>query len=308
MPAYQVERSVVINADPETVFDTVADFGTWTTWSPWLGIDKDAVVTVSDDPRSVQSVYQWSGELVGQGAMEHVELSPPNSIIDELRIAKPFKSRSKVTFRCTPDAGGTRLTWTMDGNLPWFLFFMKGMMKTFIGMDYERGLRMVRELIETGTVLSETEIVGIEDMDARQIMGVRAVASTDDVGPAMRDAFDTVNAAVKMMPAAQRGMMSAYHPCDLKQGKFDFTAGYAVGEGDRVPDELTVCHIPAGRFLHVRHTGCYNNLGNAWSGAHQYARYKKIKLANRESFETYANSAETTAAEDLVTDIYLPLK
>jgi hypothetical protein len=82
----------------------------------------------------------------------------------------------------------------MDGRLPWFMFFMKGMMQTFIGMDYERGLRMVREYIETGTVLSKTEIIGTTAMEGREVMGVRASAPTDDVGPVMRNAFDVANA------------------------------------------------------------------------------------------------------------------
>ena len=306
MPAYQVKRSIVINADPETVFDAVADFTTWSKWSPWLCIDKAAAVTVTDDPRSVGSVYKWSGELVGEGEIEHVELSPPTSISNEPRFVKPFTSRSHVSFLCEPQTGGTRLTWQMDGRLPWFMFFMKGMMQTFIGMDYERGLRMVREYIETGTVLSKTEIIGTTAMEGREVMGVRASAPTDDVGPVMRNAFDVANAV--FFTKSEREMISAYHPCDLRLGRFEFTVGYAVSQGDQVPTQLSRCYIPAGRFLHIRHTGSHDNLGNAWSSAHQYARYKKLRLAKRDSFETYGNSPETTAAEELVTDIYIPLR
>jgi hypothetical protein len=51
MPAYNVHRSIVINVPSEQVFNTVADYGTWTKWSPWLGVahaGQPAVVHVLD--------------------------------------------------------------------------------------------------------------------------------------------------------------------------------------------------------------------------------------------------------------------
>ena len=33
----------------------------------------------------------------------------------------------------------------MRGALPWFLFWMRPAMETFIGMDYERGLKMLKD-------------------------------------------------------------------------------------------------------------------------------------------------------------------
>ena len=76
MPAFEVQRSIVINAPPEKVFDTVVDFGTWTTWSPWLCAEPEAEVTVSEDPSSVGSTYEWTGEIVGAGIIEHRQLEP----------------------------------------------------------------------------------------------------------------------------------------------------------------------------------------------------------------------------------------
>lgn len=46
------------------------------------------------------------------------------------------------------------------------------MMKTFIGMDYERGLKMLKEWIETGTVLSKTNARGIETVRPMRMAGI----------------------------------------------------------------------------------------------------------------------------------------
>ena len=196
MPAFHIQRSILIKASAEKVFDTVSDFSIWSRWSPWLRIDKDAKVTVSDDPRSVGSQYSWTGELVGQGEIEHLKLDRPNSIDDEIRFLKPFKSKSN----------------------------------------------------------------------------------------------------------------SVYHPCDLKLRRFDFTSGYAVQPSGQPPAGLTHCHLPPGKALHIRHTGSYANLGNAWSGAYQYARYKKIKIKRQDAFEIYRNDPRSTPPAEWVTDIYLHVK
>lgn len=309
MPAYHVHRSITIQASPEKVFDTVVDFGTWTTWSPWLGVDKEAAVTVSDDPRSVHSLYHWEGELVGEGELEHVALNRPQSIEDEIRFFKPFKSKSGVSFDLHPAGDGTDISWHMKGKLPWFLFWMKSNMEVFIGMDYERGLKMLRELVETGQVLSSTDVIGIEDVEAKSLVGHSNSCPIDGISAAMEKSIRSVTEKLTLAGASLDGeMISAYHPTDLKLGRFDFVTGYELDRDAPVPAGLDRCDLPAGRVLHVRHTGSYANLGNSWSGAYQYARYKKLKIAKKDGYEIYRNSPSDTDAADLITDIYLPLK
>ena len=43
-----------------------------------LGINREAVVTVSDDPRSVISLYNWTENPVGQGEIKYQKLDRPN--------------------------------------------------------------------------------------------------------------------------------------------------------------------------------------------------------------------------------------
>ncbi len=309
MPAYDVRRSITINATQETVFDTVADYGTWTKWSPWLRIDPQADVTVTDNPNSVNSIYRWTGDVVGAGEIEHKQLQRPTQIDDEIRFLKPFKSVSNVGFELIPDGDGTKITWSMKGKLPWFLFWMTSSMETFIGMDYERGLKMLKELIETGEVLSKVDVLGVESIEPRRVIGVRDSCPVDDVGPTMNKAFEKAEEAVTGTPAAtNRQMISVYHPCNLKLRKFEFTSGFSVPEGTQTPTGLQEVNLPAGRALRIRHTGRYENLGNAWSGAHQYARYKKIKLTKQAAYEVYVNCPDDTPEAELVTDIYLYVK
>jgi predicted transcriptional regulator YdeE len=110
-------------------------------------------------------------------------------------------------------------------------------------------------------------------------------------------------------PQTEHPGISVYHRFDMKAGTFDYTAGFIIPEStENLPDGLTTWSIPTVRALRVDHVGSYDNVGNGWSAAHQYARYKKLKQSKAGTFEIYRNNPEEAAPADLQTEIYLPLK
>lgn len=309
MPKYHVDRSIDIDASPEKVHSVVADFGTWPEWSPWLCIEPEAEVTITDDACSVGSVYSWKGEVVGQGEIEHQQLETGRFIDQEIRFLKPFKSVSRVSFEMQANGGGTRVTWNMDGKLPWFLFWMKPMMQRFLGMDYERGLRMLKEWIETGQVLSRTTVHGVESVGPLKVIGVRTRCTMKDIGPSMEQTIGRVHEEFDRHGLPKDGeMISVYHEFNLKQQLVDYTSGYIVPSNVAVPEGMSSWSLPAGQALRVEHVGRYDHMGNAWNAAQQNARYRKLKQSKVGTFEIYRNNPAETAEADLLTEIYLPLR
>ncbi|MCO6456596.1 MAG: SRPBCC family protein [Pirellulaceae bacterium] len=309
MPQLLVQRSIQIQASCDKVFDAVADFGTWTTWSPWLGADPQARVEVRGDGSSVGAVYSWQGDLVGQGEIEHQRLEPGRRIEDQLRFIKPFKSQSQVTFELATEGGGTRLTWQMRGSLPWFLFWMSRQMETLIGMDYDRGLKMLKEWLETGQILSRTDVQGVQPVGPLTMAGVRTTCALSEIGPSMDVAFSEARRRLAEQGLPTDGQpMSVYHKLDFKTGAFDYTSGLSLPAGTSAPAGLSAWSIPQVRALRVEHIGSYNHLGNAWSIANQVARYKKLKQSRVGAFEVYQNDPHDTPPVDLRTMIYLPLR
>lgn len=311
MPRFQVQRSISIQASAEQVFDVVADYGNWTVWSPWLCAEPEAEVRVSDDPSSVGSLYAWNGELVGAGEIEHQVLERGALIEDEIRFLKPFCSTSRVTFEMEPEADGSRLTWRMQGTLPWFLFWMRSQMETFVGMDYERGLKMLKEFIETGSVLSETTVQGIQKVGPVRMAGVRKRCSLADIGPVMTAALDEAReefCRLDVTPEAG-GAVTVYLNWNLRSQVFEFLSGFLLPES--APESLgslSCWSTPEISALRVDHRGSYEHVGNAWSAAWQVARYRKHKVRNRGTFEFYRDNPEETDVADLRTEVYLPLK
>lgn len=310
MPKFHVARSIEIDASRDQVFDTVADYGTWTRWSPWLCMEPTADVQVTDDAASVGSGYSWNGELVGQGAIEHRQLESGRLIEDEIRFVKPFRSQSEVVFEVEPAGSSTKLTWHMRGSLPWYLFWLRSQMEVFIAADYDRGLKMLKEYIETGNVCSQTTVRGVQPVGPLQMFGLRKQCDERDISRVMETAFEQVKQTLNSRGLPTDGdVISVYHKFDMKARTFDFTSGFVVPESvTSVPSELSKWSLPETQALVVEHRGRYDHLGNGWTTAHQYARHKKLKLAKSESYEIYRNDPEQTPPDQWLTEIFLPLR
>lgn len=65
MPAWNVTQKVFVEAPASKVYEAVSDYRTWTTWSPWLIADPQAITKVSEVPDAVGSTYHWEGTVVG---------------------------------------------------------------------------------------------------------------------------------------------------------------------------------------------------------------------------------------------------
>ncbi|QDV45381.1 Bacterial transcription activator, effector binding domain [Stieleria neptunia] len=321
MPAFTVSRTTQIKSDPETVFAILSDFATWKTWSPWLLADKDATVTLQGDPTAVGGGYSWDGPVVGAGEMEHQELHPPSTAQSigtmhaELRFTRPWRSQSEVDFEVKKgrDEAGqevTQVRWTMRGSLPFFLFWMKSMMVSLMNMDFDRGLRMLKERIETGDVASQTVVNGIVQCQPYYIVGKSGRSTLADIGASMDDTFQQVQQSLADAGIATDGQwLSVYDDMNIKTQTLSYTSGMVLDEGTAAPPGLIARSLPGFNAMQITHTGRYEHLGNAWSAAHQNLRARKRKV-NRKlpGVEFYLNRPENTPPEALVTELYVPLK
>jgi hypothetical protein len=142
MPTFTVTRNALVPARPEEVYPHVVDFHKWTAWSPWEANNPDLSRTYSGSESGVGARYEWAGKKAGSGSMEIQETDEPNAIRIRLVFTKPMKAVNPTVFTFTPEAGGTRVTWTMAGESKGigrlFALFMN--MDKMVGKDFEKGL------------------------------------------------------------------------------------------------------------------------------------------------------------------------
>ncbi len=309
MPAYHIQRSLLIDASEAKVRSAIENFAEWPKWSPWLCMEPDTKLEYRGEPGQPGHGYSWEGEVVGAGGMEIIR-NQGSSLDMQLNFLKPFKSEAQVAFEIEPRGDAlTEVTWHMDGKMPFFLFFMIGTMKTMIGMDYERGLRMLKEYIETGEVKSKTEFSGIVDVPACSYLGVEAECSIDQIGDSMSKTMPQVHQLATEAGCEIVGPPGAiYSEFDIKAQHCEYAAIIPVKQAKQASGAVVGTIEPC-RALKIVHRGSYEHLGNAWSTAMSHQRYKKLKAhKSQAAFEFYLNDPSETPEAELLTEVFVPLR
>lgn len=310
MPKFHVEKSVTIEAPLDKVKSVLSDFDQWSAWSPWLLMEPEAKVTVRDDKK----YYEWDGQRVGAGNMELLnEQTKGNtqSLTYSLNFLKPWKSYADVSFELSEAESGTKVTWNMDSSLPFFMFFMKKMMISWIGMDYQRGLNMLKEHVEAGHINSALSFEGESDFAGTHYIGITRECETQDIGPAMAGDFTQLGQFMENHADIANGNpMSIYHKWDMVKERCHYTAAIPVKSIPAdIPDGMVEGEIPAIRVYTLRHTGDYLHVGNAWATLYTMERNKEFSCNKGiHPFEVYVNSPEEVDCSELITELKFPVK
>jgi effector-binding domain-containing protein len=306
MPAYAVEQSLSINVAPDVLFPFLADFRQWPRWSPWLVVEPEARLDFAADGKS----YAWDGRVIGAGSIESAGVEAPKTLDFVLRFLRPFKSTSTTRMVLAPESGGTRVTWSMAGKLPFFLFFLKPMLTNGVRMDFERGLARLKDLAETGEVPSQLDFVGERRVPGCAWVGLRGCCPIAEIGPRMDEAFQRLGAQVEkggIQPAGKP--FTQYERWDLAHGQARYLIAFPVAAlPDSLPEGFVAGQRPDAKVFTVRHTGPYRHLGNAWAAVMMRRQAKLLHGAKGfPPFEIYESDPRQTAENELVTDIHFPL-
>jgi len=153
--SFSVQRSISVQAKPETIFLWINDFHQWKSWSPYENKDPAMKCSYGGAASGKGAVYGWEGNKnVGSGRMEILDATMPSKIVIKLDFFTPFEGHNTAEFTMLPQGDATNattnVTWLMHGPAP----FMSRVMQVFInldhmiGKDFEVGLVNLKNLAE----------------------------------------------------------------------------------------------------------------------------------------------------------------
>jgi uncharacterized protein YndB with AHSA1/START domain len=145
-----VERSIHILASPEKIFPFINDFHLWDAWTPY---NKDPAMkkNYSGNDSGKGARYAWEGNKeVGKGEITIVDTVPPNKLVFDLHMIRPFEGRNVATFSLTSSGDATQVTWGLDDKhnllLKTVTLFVN--LDKVIGKDFEVGLARLKTVVE----------------------------------------------------------------------------------------------------------------------------------------------------------------
>ena len=148
--AFAVERSALVAAPPGLVYAQIANLRAMDVWSPWVRMDPKLKVTYEGPESGVGARSSWQGPQMGEGRLTVTAVKPEREVEMRLEMRTPMPATNRILFTLAPAAGGTQVTWRMEGRNG-FVAKAIGLfvdMDAMVGGPFEQGLAALRGLVE----------------------------------------------------------------------------------------------------------------------------------------------------------------
>ena len=77
---FLVQRSTVINAAPNKIYNLVVEPRQWKKWSVWTQRDPDMRITYSGPPFGMGAKWSWVSKSEGTGSMDFTRVEPDRAV------------------------------------------------------------------------------------------------------------------------------------------------------------------------------------------------------------------------------------
>lgn len=147
---YHYEKSVVMNAPKEKIWQQISTMKAFNEWNPWMKLDKNMKITYSGNSGEVGDKYCWDSKNddAGAGCQEIKELVVNEKQKTEMIFERPFAGQATSEITLSPEGNGTKVTWTMDTKQETWMKIMRPMMDYQMGKSYGEGLSNLKAMVE----------------------------------------------------------------------------------------------------------------------------------------------------------------
>ena len=264
----------------------------------------------SESPEQEGGWYTWDGKRVGAGKLTHTRIRPSERIEERIEFLRPFKTVNSVSWEFAEQDGQTRVSWSIEGRMPFFFRFMTPMMTMMLARDYDLGLALLRGRLDPDAERPGIIFDGELERESCTALTIPFKGGKDEMVKAMTDGFPELTAHVEQSGGILAGRpFAAYHRVNPK--KMYFECDIAVPVNEATPGGGFVRKtLGAGKYFQTTLSGSYDFLELAWYSAMSQVRMLKLKMdRSRPSLEIYENDPEAvTHTNEIRTTLYIPVR
>lgn len=317
-PQLQLQRDILIERPPATVFTVLDGFRHFSAWSPWAELDPQMQVELDGPVTGPGARYAWTSEQpgVGSGSQQIVESEPYSRIVVELRFGGRDQATQAV-YELAPEAGGTRLRWSYqaDFGLDLVSRYVGRMIRDTLAEQYEQGLARLKAHVES---LPSTDfsaaLIERADVPAQTIAfwSGRSSLEASDIARAYEQAYARVLQALQRNGVESTGPLLAIgRRWDAQEKVYEFDAAVPVpvpaGTRLTAADGVKIGQTYAGTVLKATHKGPNGTLQDHLGKLMAYKRAAGY-ADNGAPWDVYVSDPATTPADQRVVETYVPVK
>lgn len=306
-----VERSIVINASPDAIWQEVKGVKRMNNWTPWMEMDPNMKLELSGPDYGIGSRSDWDSEdeNVGKGSQEIVESVENEKVRMEMYFSD-FPDPNYAEIILTETDGGTNVLWTYDGDLgsgPMFRYFGL-MLDGMLGPNYEQGLAKLKSRVEGRPQF--TASITDQNADPINYLGIQQtydMTKPESVGPMMGMAYGKIGAFMGQNSIEMAGMPMSVN---ISQDEASWTAITAMPIAAETAgnDEIQAGATTGGMVVKAVHMGDYHKMGETHDQVAKYLEHYGLEVAGN-NYEIYVTDpGVVTDTAQWQTDIYYPVK
>ena len=310
----KVQRSIVINAPVEVVFEQVNTLKNWEKWSPWHKLDTAMKITYEGPASGAGASYTWASnhEHVGNG-----KLTIESSVAyDSITTITDFMENGIATglYTFTKSDSGVLVTWYIISDMGmnpigrWFGLAMDGM----VGPDFEKGLASIKQIAESTPAAAAAPEVKIEEitLGSQVVLTIKDSAnSVPELSAKFGPMFAEILEQIGKGGASQAGpVFVIYH--SFTPEKIVFEAGIPADKMVK-PDakgRAKAWEMPGGKVVVADHYGDYSTLEKTHMQIDEYIK-SNGKTVTGAPWESYVGDPSVvTDVTKLLTKVYYPVQ
>lgn len=314
MPAKTVvEKSIVVNAPIETVFDQVNTLTNWKKWSPWYKMDTTATLTYTGPASGNGASYSWDSKNsdIGAGTMTLSDVKEYEHITENM----VFKDRGegKATMDFTKEGTGVKVTWKMEMDHGWNpimrimgSLFIKGM----LGKQFQEGLDGIKNAAEHAPVKADGQSFKIQQIELKPGFAVvmSGKKTEAEFGAFFEKAFPAADNFIKSNKLTVTGPPFAIYYDYVPGGVTTLDAGFPIATTAKGTGDLKVIELKGGNAVKADYYGPYEGSGAAHDAIDKWMKANG-KEATGPPWEVYVTDTETEKdTAKWLTEVIYPIK
>lgn len=303
-----VERSLIIEASKNNIFNQVNTLKNWENWSPWIHLDPIMQLSYSGPKSGVGATYTWQSmdKNVGDGKITIIASVPYDSLVILMDYDEKGKTTAKFLF--VKEVQGTKVTWSLDSDLGMnpLSRWIGVLSDQMIGPDLEKGLFNIDDLMNESKTFDGFEIIDIE-LPARVLLSIRDTASPGTVIPKLTLMYKKISRFLKIRNLSPTGPpFAVFH--DYTSSNLDIEAGMPVESNVTVPEGLKCRATDAQKSVMVRYFGTRKLINGAYTALQNYIKYNGLQVTGSPWEEYITNPSLEADSNKWQTNIYYPIK
>ncbi|HXS37073.1 MAG TPA: SRPBCC family protein [Flavipsychrobacter sp.] len=298
-----VERTVMIKAPKDMVFDQMVKFKNWVNWDPWYKADSTMKIDYMGNDGAPGSSYHWMSKKAGEGSIENIAVKD-GQLDFSMHMIKPWKQNSDGILKAEDAGNGqTKASWgfTSHFSFPWnsMLAFMN--MDKMLDSDFDRGLQYLKDYTEKMPAGMSSLSIRDTIFPAHTYMGIRKKMSWNEMQKFFADSYSqTGKAAGSVINGSAVGV---FYMWDTANHMADIFAAFPVSDTSKPLNGASCAYIPQSKAYMITHKGGYMSIGNEHMTLQRYIAAKG-KRANMVIEEYAIGPYQDKDSTKWVTNIY----